>query len=84
VATVQEILRERSTKLRELSSQIEEEIGGDADFDRLSDLADQLSAAGDSFAETLAKAKDTLAGEGEGEGGGNGGGGNDGNKKSGK
>ena len=82
MATVQEILRERSTKLRELSSQIDEEIGGEADFDRLSELADQLSAAGDSFAETLAKAKDTLQGEGEGEGG-NGGGGN-GNKKSGK
>ena len=82
MATVQEILRERSTTLRELSSQIEEEIGGEADLDRLSELADQLSAAGDSFAETLAKAKDTLQGEGEGEGG-NGGGGN-GNKKSGK
>lgn len=82
MATVQEILRERSTKLRELSSQIDEEIGGEADFDRLSELADQLSAAGDSFAETLAKAKETLQGEAEGEGGSDGGG--NGNKKSGK
>lgn len=69
------MLRERTTKLRELADQIDEEAGGDADFDKLSQLADELSAAGDTFAETLSRAQQTLAGEEcEGNGGGNGGG----------
>ena len=85
MATVQELLRERTTKLRELADQIEEEIGGEADFDRLSGLADELSAAGDSFAETLGKAQEALqsGSEGEGEGGGSSEG-NGGSKKGGK
>ncbi len=81
MATVQEILRERTTKLRELADQIDQEIGGDADFEKLSDLADQLSAAGDSFAETLGKAQEALQGGSEGEGNG---GGSDGDKQGGK
>ncbi len=73
MATVQELLRERTNALRELADQIEQEIDGDADLEKLSGLADQLSAAGDSFAETVTKAQEALQGGGEGDGeGGNG------------
>ena len=68
MATVKEMLEERTSGLRELTDRIEQELSGDADLEQLSQLADELSAKGDDFAATVTRALEALQG-GEGEDG---------------
>ena len=67
MATVKELLEERTSALRELTERIEEEVGGDADLEQLTQLADELSAKGDDFAATVTRAVEALQG-GTGDG----------------
>ena len=83
MATVKELLEERTTGLRELADRIGEEVGGDADLQRLTQLADELSAKGDDFAATVMRAVEALQGE-DADGDGSGSGGGSEKKKSGK
>ena len=69
MATVKELLEERTSALRELTDRIGDELGGDADLERLSQLADEVSAKADDFAATVMRAVEALQG---GEAGGDG------------
>ncbi len=66
MTTVQDLLQQRSSKLRELTDQIDQEITNDGNLERLAELADELGAEGDSFAETITKARAMLGGEEDG------------------
>ncbi len=66
MATIRELLSERVQSLRELTDRIQQELEGDADLETLSTLADELGAAGDSFASTITKAQEALTGGDEG------------------
>jgi len=63
MATVKELLEERTTGLRDLADRIEQELGGDADLEQLTKLADELSAKGDDFAATVTRAAEALQGD---------------------
>ena len=52
--------------LRDLTERIQQELEGDADPEKLSSIADELGAAGDSFASTITKADEALNGGDEG------------------
>ena len=74
MATIKDLLGERVQALRELTDRIQQELEGEADLEKLSTMADELGAAGDSFASTITKAQEALTGggeeeQGEGEGG---------------
>jgi hypothetical protein len=62
MATIRDLLSERVEALRDLTERIQQELEGDADLEKLSSMADELSAAGDSFASTITKAQEALTG----------------------
>ncbi len=68
MATVTELLEQRAEALGQLVEQIREEVSGNADLGRLSQLADELSAQGDDFASSINQAQEMLAGGQEGGG----------------
>ncbi len=63
MATIKELLGDRVQALRDLADRIQQELEGDADLEKLSRLADEIAAAGDSFASTITKAQETLTGD---------------------
>lgn len=65
MATVKEMLEERTTGLRDLADRIEQELDGDPDLEELTKLADELSAKGDDFAATVSRAVEALQGGGD-------------------
>jgi hypothetical protein len=72
MATVKELLQDRVESLRDLADRMQQELEAEADLEKLSSLADELAAAGDSFAATLTKAQETLAEDGDEDQGGEG------------
>ena len=66
MATIKDLLSERMEALRDLTERIQQELEGDADLEKLSSMADELGAAGDSFASTITKAQEALTGGEEG------------------
>lgn len=73
--TMKELLEQRVQGFEQLLQRIREEAQQDVNFDRLTELADELGAKADEFAQTLTRARDALVGSlgqegGEGEGGG--------------
>ncbi len=62
MATVRELLEQRTQELGELLDQIREETQGDINLERLTQLSDELGARADNFAQTLSSAREALEG----------------------
>ena len=65
MATVRELLDQRTQELAQLLDQIREETQGDINLERLTELSDELGARADSFAQTLSSAREALEGGAE-------------------
>lgn len=68
MATVRELLEQRTQELAELLDRIRDETQGDIDLTQLTELSDELGARADAFAQTLTSARETLEGSGAEEG----------------
>jgi hypothetical protein len=62
MATVRELLDERTQQLSQLLDQIRQETEGGIDLQRLTELSDELGARADDFAQTLSTAREALQG----------------------
>ena len=62
MATVRELLDQRTQELSQLLDQIREETEGDINLERLTELSDELGARADNFAQTLSSAREALEG----------------------